>query len=391
VSPIRKRQITNYLWNSSEVALTTVATSGTTTGSKRERERWIYDLIILLLLCHSQSCYEGINCTSLVSALTSNIMSSNNSISRFFKKKPHVSVGTESFHDEAMIQVKPENSPASKLEYGNSADKVVDELNVVRQQCDNQLSKNCTIEIDLDDKVDEIQQDRSSDATDITPSLVSTPCNPFAQFAHLSASSVSMDSKNSNTTRSTWQVQSNHRSLSSKMTNVVKKATVRKVSLVAQKKEQFVKMKELSVEEQTRIIKKWHSLADPKAPLEVRRYQVLLAARLHARCQEPTVRIAMAALREAIPQGVTVETMADADPEVLAHCISNLQFYNVKAQQVVKAAQEIQSRFGGKVPEDEWSLSQITGIGQCFADLLAFVNTRKRHLEASVDEARQCT
>ena len=145
-------------------------------------------------------------------------------------------------------------------------------------------------------------------------------------------------------------------------------------------------MKHLSAEEQDKITKKWHSLADPDAPLEVRRYQVLLAARLHARCQEPTVRKAMTALREAMPDGVTVETMAAVDPEVLATCISNLQFYNVKAQQVVKAAQEIQTRFGGKVPEDEWSLSQITGIGKCFADLLAFVNTRQRHeKETTVD------
>lgn len=147
--------------------------------------------------------------------------------------------------------------------------------------------------------------------------------------------------------------------------------------------EGYVKMRELSEEERIKITKKWHRMADSNAPLEVRRYQILLAARLHARCQEPTVRKAMANLREAMPDGVTVDTIADMDPEVLANSISNLQYYNVKAQQVVKAAQEIQSRFGGKVPEDELSLSQITGIGKCFADLLAFVNTRKKHEEAT--------
>ncbi|KAL3905188.1 MAG: hypothetical protein SGARI_004579, partial [Bacillariaceae sp.] len=80
----------------------------------------------------------------------------------------------------------------------------------------------------------------------------------------------------------------------------------------------------------------------------------------------------MTKLREAIPEGITVEAVARMDPEVLASHISNLQFYNVKAQQVIKAAQEIRTIFGGKVPEDELSLTKITGIGKCFADLLAF-------------------
>jgi endonuclease III len=138
-------------------------------------------------------------------------------------------------------------------------------------------------------------------------------------------------------------------------------------------------MKDLSVEEQTRIVQKWHSMVvDSTAPLEVRRYQVLLAARLHARCQEPTVRKAMKSMKDAMP-ALTVDEVAKCDPEVLANLISNLQFYNVKARQVVQAACEIKSRFRGEVPEDQFSLTQITGIGKCFADLLAFVNTRERH------------
>ncbi len=141
-------------------------------------------------------------------------------------------------------------------------------------------------------------------------------------------------------------------------------------------------MKDLTVEEQVRITRKWHSLAEDgstiEVPLEVRRFQVLLAARLHARCQEPAVRKAMATLRANFPNGgLTVDALARADPEAIAPCISNLQYYNVKARQVVTAAQEIRSQFGGTVPEDEQSLLRITGIGKVFADLLAFVNTRR--------------
>ena len=158
---------------------------------------------------------------------------------------------------------------------------------------------------------------------------------------------------------------------------------------VKQKKQKtcdYVKMKDHSVEEQERITKKWHSLVESTAPLEVRRFQVLVAARLHARCQEPTVRKAMKSLREAFSNGLSVDEVAKADPEVLALYITNLQFYNAKAKQIVKAANEIQSNFGGIVPEDEQSLLQITGVGKVFADLLGFVNTRSAHSTKAQNE-----
>lgn len=144
------------------------------------------------------------------------------------------------------------------------------------------------------------------------------------------------------------------------------------------KKKDFVKMKDLPPEEQDRITKKWHSLIDPDAPLETRRFQVLVATRLHARCQGPTVRKAMKSLRDAFDE-FSVQEVAKADPEILALYITNLQFYNVKAKQIVKASNEIISQFSGVVPEDQHSLLKITGVGKVFADLLAFVNTKSAH------------
>ena len=160
----------------------------------------------------------------------------------------------------------------------------------------------------------------------------------------------------------------------------------------------FIPMGSISKEEQDIITRKWHSLADPLAPLEVRRFQVFVAARLHARCQEPSIRKAMSVLREAFGTpstttttpttttseeddgiGLNVSTVARADPQVLALHLTNLQYYNVKAQHIVKAAKEIETEFHGRVPEDETSLLRLTGVGKVFADLLAFVNTRKIH------------
>ena len=152
---------------------------------------------------------------------------------------------------------------------------------------------------------------------------------------------------------------------------------------------EFVRMKDHSIQEQLRITKKWHSLADPEAPLEVRRFQVLIATRLHARCQEPSVRKAMEELRTVFARNsdnesgtgdtssLDVWAVSKADPEVLAHYVSNLQFYRVKAKHIVQASKQIITHFGGVVPEDEHSLLKIVGVGKTFADLLAFVNTRK--------------
>jgi endonuclease III len=143
---------------------------------------------------------------------------------------------------------------------------------------------------------------------------------------------------------------------------------------------ELLKLKDISSDEQDKIVRKWHSMADSSVSLEDRRYQILLAARLHARCQEPTVRKAMAVLRDLVkPETLSINEIIKLDPEVLANHITNLQYYNVKAAQIVKAANEIKSQHGGLVPEDEFSLLQITGIGKTFADLLAFVNTREAH------------
>ena len=238
-----------------------------------------------------------------------------------------------------------------------------------------------------------IESRQAGDMTEAAPTTnavtrqVKAP-NPFAMFACMSPSSSAASGATDRTAqRATWK---EHTREHPKQVSHRKAPTKPSSKSTGKSKEGFVKMSEISKEEQDRITKKWHSLADPKAPLEVRRYQVVLAARLHARCQEPTVRKAMTKLREAMAEGVTVDTVARMDPKVLAGNISNLQFYNVKAQQVVKAAQEIQTMFGGKVPEDELSLTKLTGIGKCFADLLAFVNTRKKHQESAAQKQPQC-
>jgi len=143
----------------------------------------------------------------------------------------------------------------------------------------------------------------------------------------------------------------------------------------------YVPIRELGNEEKMKIRSKWQSLGDPNAELEVRRFQVLIAARLHAQAREPIVRAAMDKLRKHFSTenerlGLCAETMSQTDPEKIAPIISSVLFANVKARHIVQAAKEIRTRFGGEVPEASHSLKQITGIGPTIADILSFCNSR---------------
>lgn len=172
----------------------------------------------------------------------------------------------------------------------------------------------------------------------------------------------------------------------------------------------FAPITSLSKENRDTILKKWQSLADPHASLEVRRFQVLVAARLHAQCHQPMVKKAMDNLRcyfrdncgdgdggeksndgdktnveegSSKPQHgssgtLCAQTLAKADPNELAtHCLSSVLFANVKARHIVQASKDVLSRFNGVVPESRSGLKELMGIGPKLADILSFVNTRK--------------
>ena len=142
------------------------------------------------------------------------------------------------------------------------------------------------------------------------------------------------------------------------------------------KKSDWKPMTELSTEERERVRIKWHGLIldSSSCSLEDSRFQVMVASRLHARCQEPMVRKCMASLQDA---GVlTCTKMAECDPEVLANLLTCLQYYNVKSKHLVQASKELLEQFNGQVPESKNDLLTLTGIGPVMADLLSNVNTR---------------
>jgi endonuclease III len=235
--------------------------------------------------------------------------------------------------------------------------------------------------------------------------------NPFAAFAFKAeeTSSISIKSKSWPSKKRTLESTSKTSSsmaLKSKKEIKIKSTTqsIRKQDKIksswsiAALHAESTKSKNLN-EEQYRqeLITKWHSFSDENAPLEERRFQVLIAARIHARCQEKVVSQAMQRLREYFAQKETADdgqhnSMQSLSPQYLAQCdpetdiaplLSSVLFGNVKAQHIVLAAQDVLSKFRGQVPESMVSLKDITGIGPKLAAILNIVNRRDTYSSQS--------
>eukprot|EP00562_Extubocellulus_spinifer_P000424 CAMPEP_0178474434 /NCGR_PEP_ID=MMETSP0696-20121128/2598_1 /TAXON_ID=265572 /ORGANISM="Extubocellulus spinifer, Strain CCMP396" /LENGTH=385 /DNA_ID=CAMNT_0020101683 /DNA_START=108 /DNA_END=1265 /DNA_ORIENTATION=- len=218
-----------------------------------------------------------------------------------------------------------------------------------------------------------------------------TDNNPFAAFAYgtssSSASIAANDGAHNNRRLKRPLAKTGNRS--------DKKGPEKKRrSATKNKSDDYVPIQQLPVEEQEKIRKKWQSLGDPNAPLEIRRFQVLVAARLHAQSKEPIVKKAMENLRKHFAEAddggdsntssFCAETLSRADPKEVASLIPSVLFANTKSEHIVKAAKEVCSRFGGIVPQSRHGLMELTGIGPKLADILSFVNARKAYQNSEV-------
>ena len=179
------------------------------------------------------------------------------------------------------------------------------------------------------------------------------------------------------------------------MNNTTKQSNNKKTWSIAELQTKTGGEEQLEKEEHRQeLIKKWHSFSDPNAPIEVRRFQVLTAARIHARCQEPIVHKAMIKLREYFAEKETNddETAQSLSAQCLAQCnaetdiaplLSSVLFGNVKAQHIVQAAKDVLNMFRGQVPEQMGSLTNITGIGPKLSQILYIVNRRDTYSSKS--------
>lgn len=214
-----------------------------------------------------------------------------------------------------------------------------------------------------------------------------TSSNPFAEFAFNTNEPPPPISKSWQSKKRTLQIPTSTsvKARSQKKIKQVKdnKKTLQSQSTKTDGSEQLLQ----SEEHRQELIKKWHSFSDATAPIEERRFQVLIAARIHARCQEPIVHKAMQRLREyfakreqtidGTSQSLSAQCLSQCDPENdIAPLLSSVLFGNVKAQHIVQAAQDVLSKFRGQVPESMCSLQDITGIGPKLSQILNIVNKR---------------
>ena len=268
--------------------------------------------------------------------------------------------------------------------------------------------------------VEEAEEEEEEEEEEKQPPPAAPAGNPFAAFMFSSGSGACSSSLLPPVPRPSSQPPSSKVSVPKKSKG--KKPTCSEC-------EDFSTLSPLTV---SLVLSKWHSLASPTAPLPVRRFQLLVAARLHAQTQDPVVRAAMsrlhahfaslaaaAAVAGAVPSdvheggrqspsedederggggsgrrreggppsssslvpGFDAKTVATCDGLALAAVFPSVHFANSKGTQIVRAAKELCERFGGQVPTEYAELKTLTGVGHKFATLLEFVNSEERHVQ----------
>ena len=233
-------------------------------------------------------------------------------------------------------------------------------------------------------------EDRAEKNAETNADVITThSTNPFASFVFGSGGAPPAAQRSSSVKRHLSKLAASNKGRSKEKSNDTKSQGQQKDYKKRRKcdNNNYVPVCQLPVEQQEEIRAKWQSLGDPNEALEVRRFQVLVAARLHAQSREPTVRAAMDTLRKFFSERgdtadggtLNAKNLSKADPKAIAMQIPSILFANVKAEHIVKAAKEVCSRFGGTVPQTQHGLKELTGIGPKLADILEFANSRKAY------------
>lgn len=90
-------------------------------------------------------------------------------------------------------------------------------------------------------------------------------------------------------------------------------------------------------------------------------YELLVSVMLSAQCTDKRVNIITPALFQTFP---TINTLAQADIEVVKSLIHSCSFFNNKAINLIKMAQKVMEDYEGEIPLDEEKLMSLAGVGQ---------------------------
>ena len=115
------------------------------------------------------------------------------------------------------------------------------------------------------------------------------------------------------------------------------------------------------------------SQAYPEAATELHfssPYELLVAVMLSAQCTDKRVNMVTPALFEAFP---TVQDMAAVSPEEIFPYIKSVSYPNSKSEHLAQMARMVCERFGGKIPQDMDSMTQLPGVGRKTANVMLAV------------------
>ena len=96
-------------------------------------------------------------------------------------------------------------------------------------------------------------------------------------------------------------------------------------------------------------------------------WQLLIATIMSAQCTDARVNMVTADLFRKYPD---VEALAGADLAELEQDIHSVGFYHNKAKNIILCCRQLLERFGGEVPKDIESLTQLAGVGRKTANVI---------------------
>ena len=99
-------------------------------------------------------------------------------------------------------------------------------------------------------------------------------------------------------------------------------------------------------------------------------YELLVAVMLSAQCTDKRVNMVTPALFKAFP---TVQDMAAAAPEQIFPYIKSVSYPNAKSSHLAQMARMVCDRFGGAIPQDLDSMTQLPGVGRKTANVMLAV------------------
>ncbi|KAG8506406.1 Endonuclease III-like protein 1 [Galemys pyrenaicus] len=105
---------------------------------------------------------------------------------------------------------------------------------------------------------------------------------------------------------------------------------------------------------------------DPRAPPEVRRYQVLLSLMLSSQTRDQVTAGAMQRLRA---WGLTMDSILQMDDSTLGALIHPVGFWKSKVKYIKQTTAILQQRYGGDIPASVPELVALPGVGPKMAHL----------------------